>query len=208
MAEYSLFGAANRLDFDAILNRNPIMKRELCELLDYKLDSIAAPPSDLIVPFECPLELHAQYTRDEILAGLGVWTSQRQPPVREGVKHIPELPADVFFITLNKTESMYSPTTMYEDYAISETLFHWQSQSTTPDTSPTGARYIGHRSLGHTILLCVRENRGLDGQSAPYYFLGAADYVSHHGSRPMSMVWRLHVPMPATLVRKTATLAA
>jgi hypothetical protein len=81
----------------------------------------------LSVPFDCPLELHADYTRDEILAGLGVWTLQSQREVREGVLYIESLPADIFLITLTKTEGDYSPTTMYEDYAISEELFHWQS---------------------------------------------------------------------------------
>ena len=38
---------------------------------------------------------------------------------------------DAFFVTLKKSESDYSPTTMYRDYPISPTLFHWESQSTT-----------------------------------------------------------------------------
>ena len=38
---------------------------------------------------------------------------------------------DAFFVTLKKSEADYSPTTMYRDYPISPTLFHWESQSTT-----------------------------------------------------------------------------
>jgi hypothetical protein len=79
--------------------------------------------------------------------------------MREGVLALKELPADLFLITLNKTERKYSPTTMYEDYAISERVFHWQSQSTASPGSPTGQRYLHHRQLGHSILLAVRENR-------------------------------------------------
>ena len=58
--------------------------------------------------------------------------------VREGVKWLPEKQLDVFFVTLNKSDKDYSPTTMYNDYSINETLFHWQSQSTTAADSPTG----------------------------------------------------------------------
>ena len=67
---------------------------------------------------------------------------------REGVKWLPARNTDVFFNTLNKADTDYSPTTMNNDYSINEILFHWQLQSTTSDTSPTGQRYIHHRELG------------------------------------------------------------
>ena len=44
--------------------------------------------------------------------------------------------SDVFFVTLNKADKDYSPTTMYNDYSINSELFHWQSQSTTAENSP------------------------------------------------------------------------
>ena len=68
---------------------------------------------------------------------------------------------DAFFVTLQKTQEAYSPTTMYEDYAISDELFHWQSQSTTSATSATGQRYINQRENGYTPLLFVRESKAL-----------------------------------------------
>ena len=115
--------------------------------------------------------------------------------------------ADLLFVTLNKTETDYSPTTMYEDYAINEKLFHWQSQSTTSETSPTGCRYIKHSKRGNPILLFVREHKKINGLACPYNFLGPVDYVEHSGSRPMSIIWKLQNPMPAHLLRQTARLA-
>ena len=56
--------------------------------------------------------------------------------VREGVKWLPDKQLDVFFVTLNKADKDYSPTTMYNDYSINESLFHWQSQSTTRRLHP------------------------------------------------------------------------
>ena len=185
-----------------------VLCAELRELLEYQLDESGAAPLALTLPFVCPPELHAAYTRDEILAALGHWTLQRQPAMREGVLHLPALKADVFMVTLNKTDKDYSPTTMYQDYAISETLFHWQSQSTTSEDSPTGMRYREHQGRGHTILLCVRENNGGSGPSQPYYFLGPVDYVKHSGSKPMSITWRMRYPIPAALLRRTAVAAA
>jgi hypothetical protein len=108
----------------------------------------------------------------------------------------------VFFVTLNKSEKDYSPSTLYDDYAIDETLFHWQSQSTTSDNSSTGQRYINHRKLGDRVLLFVREYKKENGVTSPYYYLGTANYVSHTGSRPMSIVWQLHYSVPASLVKK------
>jgi len=94
---------------------------------------------------------------------------------------------------------------MYEDYAIDEYLFHWQSQSTTPDNSPTGQRYISHRKTGNNVLLFVREYKSENGIAAPYHFLGKVNYVSHIGSKPMSITWRLEEPMIQKLKRKSSS---
>lgn len=80
---------------------------------------------------------------------------------------------------------------MYEDYAISEELFHWQSQSTTSEASKTGQRYINHRKMGSKVVLFVREFNEEDGLTSSYYCLGTDNYVSHVWERPMSIVWRL-----------------
>jgi hypothetical protein len=211
MLLFSLWGRAqlpNSLDAGlARINANPQLRAELLELLAWRLSRVmsVAPPLDL--PFLCPLELHSSYTRDEVLAGLGFWTLQAQREMREGVLHLPELPADVFFVTLNKTEKDYSPTTMYDDYALSDTRFHWQSQSTTAAESLTGRRYIEHVARGHSILLFARERKTASGLSCPYSFLGPASFESHEGSHPMSIVWRLHHPLSAKLLRRLARLA-
>jgi len=112
---------------------------------------------------------------------------------------------DAFFVTLQKTEEDYSPTTMYEDYLVSHDQFHWQSQSNTSAESPTGKRYIHHRQMGYSPLFFVRETRTLpSGLSAPYAYLGPGEFVSHTGSRPMSIVWKLRHPVPARLFRVMA----
>jgi hypothetical protein len=186
---------------------NPTMLSELRELLVWKLALVDEVPAELTLPFLCPLQLHADYSRDEILAAFGVWTLANQREVREGVLYVESLPADLFFVTLNKTEEDYSPTTMYEDYAISDEFFHWQSQSTTSANSPTGQRYIHHAAHGSCVLLFVREDKRRNGLAMPYTFLGPVDYVSHEGSSPMSIVWRLRHKLPAKLLRHVRRLA-
>lgn len=175
------------------------IRREICDLLEYSEAHIEFLPKPVELGFENALELHATYTRAQAFAALGHYTLTQKPAggSREGVVYLKDKMTDVFFVTLNKTEEHYSPTTMYRDYAISETLFHWQSQSTTSASSPTGRRYIEHEQRGSKVLLFVREYNKVDGVTQPYLFLGTARYLSHEGSRPMSITWKLDHPMPA-----------
>lgn len=197
-------GISDLRQFVDNLKASDIFFAELIAVLNYLFehaDLVTAKPE---LPFACPLELHANYTRDEILAALGNWTLAKSPEMREGVKYLPEINTDIFLITLNKSEKQYSPTTMYLDYAISDDLFHWQSQSTTSTESATGKRYLNGTS---TVLLFVRENKNADGVSSSYCFLGPATYVSHSGSKPVNITWKLRYKMPARLCRMTERMA-
>lgn len=114
-----------------------------------------------------------------------------------GVYRVDERHLDALLVTTVKTDSGFSPTTMYRDYAISPTLFHWESQSTTREASATGQRYINHARSGDSILLFAREHKVTEfGGGAPYVFLGSAEYVRHEGERPMAITWRLGTAMP------------
>ena len=108
--------------------------------------------------------------------------------------------SDLFFITLNKSDEDYSPTTRYQDYPISPTLFHWESQSRTATASPTGQRYVHHAERGSKVILFVRENKRDERDvSTPYLCLGPARHVSHKSDRPMQIVWELERPMPSEI---------
>ena len=187
---------------DKRLRGNRSVVNDLQAILDYRLAHSHASHAGRVPIGTGALTIHSQYTRDEILVGLGHWTMAKRPDQREGVLHLSQSKVDAFFVTLQKTEEDYSPTTMYEDYLISHELFHWQSQSNTSVESPTGQRYIHHRNQGYTPLLFVRETKELPtGLAAPYTFLGPAEYVSHQGSRPISIVWKLKHHVPARLFR-------
>lgn len=183
------------------LTKSPQMLKELRALLTYNFSKIDFIDEPVELGFDCPLDLYCTYTRDQLLVALDF---MKPNTVREGVKWLPEKNIDVFMITLNKSEKDYSPSTMYNDYSINETLFHWQSQSTTSEQSKTGQRYINHEKNGSHVLLFVREYKNdLYGNTAAYTFLGKAEYVSHSGSRPMNIVWKLDRPIPAKYLKKT-----
>ena len=147
-----------------------------------------------------PLRVHARYTREEIVSALDYVSIDGRKPnsFREGVLFSPPANADAFLVTLHKSEADYSPTTMYQDYAISPDLFHWESQSVTSVASKTGQRYLNHRANGSHVLLFTRPQKvSAFGTGAPYLFLGEADYVEHRGERPIAITWHLRTPMPA-----------
>lgn len=188
-----------------MLSDSTVMLHELTELLRYKLDKIDFIDKPVEVGFDCPLDLHCTYTRDQILVALDF---MKPSSLREGVKWLPDKQLDVFFLTLNKSEKDYSPTTMYNDYSLNSELFHWQSQSTTSESSATGQRYINHKERGSKILLFVREFKSdrKFGTTEAYTYLGTANYVSHTGSRPMNITWKLDNPIPAKYLKKTNKL--
>ena len=186
------------------LSDSPVMLSELIALLEYNYNHIDFIDAPVDLGFDCPLDLHCTYTRDQLLVAMDF---MKPNTVREGVKWLPEKGIDVFFITLNKSDKDYSPTTMYKDYSINETLFHWQSQSTTNAEGKVGQRYINHRKNGSKVLLFVREFKNdVYGNTAPYTYLGTANYVSHNGSRPMNITWKLDEPIPAKYLKKTNKL--
>jgi len=184
---------------------SPVMRAELLELLRYQYNRIDFIDEPVDLDFDCPLDLHCTYTRDQLLVAMDFL---KPATVREGVKWLPDKSLDVFFVTLNKADKDYSPTTMYNDYSVSESLFHWQSQSTTAEDSPTGQRYIHHRERGSRVLLFVREFKTdhVTGGAEAYTYLGTASYVKHDGSRPMNITWKLDQPIPAKFLKKTNKL--
>jgi len=92
--------------------------------------------------------VHGHYTRAEIEAahcyaeacGYGVLSIESPWIHREGVLAHQASATDLLFITLRKSEALFSPSTRYRDLALGPSLFHWESQSTTTASSPSGQR--------------------------------------------------------------------
>lgn len=156
---------------------------------------------------EVPLQVHARYSRVEIQAAFGdalpcgvqvggEFVKPEVPVWREGVKWMGLERCDVFLITLNKTGKRFSPTTRYRDYAVSRELLHWESQSGTTATSPTGQRYQRHVQQGSAVMIFAR----LNADDRAFHFLGPATYMHHQGERPMQVTWRLTHALPGDLL--------
>jgi hypothetical protein len=157
---------------------------------------------------DVPLQIHGRYTRDEILAALGISSTDAPREWREGVRRVEPQGLDLLAVTIEKVASRFSPTTMYKDRPISPVLFQWESQSTTSIDSPTGRRYIDHQQSGDLIWLFCREtDQSARRETIAFMFLGPVHHVNHKGSKPIEILWRLERPMPAEFYVRTRAVS-
>jgi superfamily II DNA or RNA helicase len=189
------------------IGKNKKLVQEIIELLEIIIDEIDFLEINAELNILQPLKLHARYTRDQILVAFGFSTFEKQSSNREGVAENKKLNIEVLFIDLIKSEEDYSPTTFYNDYAISNTLFHWQSQNQTKGDSGKGLTYIHHRKLGKKILLFAREKAKKENKNTNgYVFLGEANFISSEGTKPMNIIWELKEPIPNFLWKSSAKM--
>jgi superfamily II DNA or RNA helicase len=183
---------------------NAAVRSELLNLMDILEARVSHLQAPLPSQADVPLQIHARYTRVEILAAFGAAGEMATPEWREGVKWFPEAKTDLLAFTLDKSVGHFSPTTRYKDYAISPSLIHWESQSRTREDSETGQRYQLHAARGSSILLFARLNT----DERAFWFLGPATYVKHEFEMPMAITWRLYRPMPGDLFAAFAAAVA
>jgi hypothetical protein len=176
------------------------LREEVLEFLPLLEDQVVHLHRPLDLPQPVPLQVHAIYTREEVLGAFGASTVTAPLPLQTGVYWHQPTHTDIFLVTLQKTERDYSPTTRYLDYAISDRLFHWESQSVTTVASATGQRYLHQEARGTNIVIFVRHaKRDAAGRTMPYFCAGTASYVEHRSERPIQITWRLHDPLPGDI---------
>jgi superfamily II DNA or RNA helicase len=180
------------------------VQEELLDLLEVLAARIEHVPVPLSTHVGVPLEVHAQYSRVEVLAAFGIGEGAKVAPWQTGVYWAAHAQADLFAFTLDKTTGQFSPTTRYRDYAISPDLIHWESQSVTRADSETGLRYQQHAAMGTSVMLFTRRRS----DQRAFYFLGPATYVKHESELPMAITWRLTHSLPGDLFAAFAAAVA
>jgi len=190
------------------IGANHILVDEIIELLEIILNKIDFLEKGIKLPYNQPLKVHSRYTRDQILVAFEMSTFESKSSNREGCANNINLNTEILFIDLIKSEKDFSPTTLYQDYAISDTLFHWQTQNSARPELGRGLSYIQHMEQGKTILLFVREqNENEFKNTMSYVFIGKAKLNDFYGSKPMSITWQLSEPMPPYLWKESAKMA-
>lgn len=187
------------------LGEDPLMRREIVWLLE-----AAAAGVDFASP-ESPngrlerafgLELHADYAMKAVGALLGDNAPRK---MMSGVAYLKAIGTDCFFVTIRKDEKTYKAKVRYDDYAVNDGEFHWESQAATSHAGAVGRRYqqIDFRNpAAPQGLLFVREVKEDDFGTSPFTFLGRVRYVRSWGDKPMSIVWALQTKLPARLLER------
>ena len=190
------------------IGKNIVLTKEILEVLEILIEKIDFIEKEILLDYSQPLKIHSRYTREQILAAFGDSIFLKKSSNREGVVNLEIKNTELLLVTLEKTEKNYSPTTMYNDYAISKNIFHWQSQNSSKPEIGKGLAYINHKKNNKKILLFVREkNTDQYGNTMGYVFLGNVNYQEHYGAKPMSINWELDEPLPPYLWKSTVKMA-
>lgn len=191
---------------DAIrsLSSSPWILEDLQTLVNIRLEGLSKTTRWFSVADDAEIELYACYSADEIHLlledKLGRWQVL-------GTQYNKENRFAMVFVTLNKSDHEYSPSTLYEDYAISQSQFHWQSMNKTQIASAEGQRIINQRLNGWKFILFVRDSKRDEyGNTNGYYCLGEMDFNSSHGECPINVVWDMHDPIPGFILESAKAI--
>jgi len=185
------------------LAREPHVLGEMRELVDIlesrsRISTRPIPGLD-----DLPLTLHASYQIREILTAVGWLTADKRTPFQAGVLALVERRTELLFVTLDKSDG-YHDRIAYHDYAVSPTVFHWQTQNSAGPHTKAGRRYLECLSNGWRFQLFVRTTK-----HAAYVACGPVritDVNNITGDRPMSVSWTLDVPLPVGLFSEFSVL--
>ena len=171
---------------------------ELYVLVELRLSQLSKTTQWISIDDEAEIELYGCYSADEIHLllenKLGRWQVF-------GTQYNTERKFAMVFVTINKSDKEYSPSTRYEDYAISPNQFHWQSMNSVRIDSEEGQRIIQQPTNGWKYILFVRDAKKDEyGNTNGYYCLGLIDYNSSIGERPMNVVWNMQHSIPGFIL--------
>jgi hypothetical protein len=147
-----------------------------------------------------PLKLHGVYTKDQIFVAIGTSTIEKKSSNREGVERNKNLNLEAMYVDIIKDREEGSNTN-YNDFAINEFLFNWETQNKVGPDSQAGKNYINQTQ---TMLLFVRQQATFPedkGRTMGYTYLGEVTLVKYQGSKPMEIIWKLKTPMPASFLK-------
>jgi superfamily II DNA or RNA helicase/HKD family nuclease len=187
-------------DFYARLNQSSFIREELAELAGVLQSRATLRYRNIPGLEDLPLCLHACYQIREILTAAGWLTAERRIPFQAGVLPLADRHVELLFVTLDKSSGFHDRIA-FHDYAISTERFHWQTQNSAGPDTTAGRRYLESPDNGWTFQLFVRLRKG-----EPYRACGPVVRESAEGDRPMSIVWRLSVPLPVRFFQEFSVL--
>lgn len=185
------------------LNNFPYFKEELQACIDIRLSQLFQTTRWVSVG-NVELELYGCYSADEIHV---IFEGEVRRGNILGTQYLADQKVALVFVSTNKSDKDYSPSTLYQDYAISERQFHWQSKNDVRIQSEDGQRIIHQRENNWKYLLFVRDHKRDEyGFTNGYYFLGEMEYESSHGECPMNVIWNMKYDIPGNILELTMAI--
>jgi len=167
--------------------------------------------------FEIALESHDSGYRLSPIGIIGIDEENAQRKLWQHYmrKDIPPLFGEVFntgawrqgFVSRNKRlfllvtldKSQIQAEHQYDDGFVSPTIFKWQSQNRTSQSSSHGQAIRNHQAKEISVHLFVRRQSKVNNKAAPFVYCGELDFVDWAGERPISVTWKLRDAVPASL---------
>lgn len=193
---HSLQGMFNDLSQDELFCAE---MKELAVLLKNRCEAYEMDDNSSILNF--PLKLHGVYTKDQIFVAIETSSLEKKSSCREGAERNKRLNVEAMFVDIIKDRDEGSNTN-YNDFAINDLLFNWETQNKVSPTSQAGKDYINQTQ---TMLLFVRQQNTYPedkGRTMGFTYLGKVNLVKWRGAKPMEIVWRLKTPMPASMLNR------
>lgn len=182
------------------LNKFPYFKEELQTCVEFRLSQLYQTTRWVSVG-NIELELYGSYSADEIHV---MFEGDIRRGNILGTQYLQDQKVALVFVSTNKSDKDYSPSTLYQDYAISEHQFHWQSKHDVKIQSKDGQRIIKQQENEWKYLLFVRDRKRDEfGFTNAYYFLGEMEYDSSHGECPMNVIWNMKNDIPGNILELT-----
>jgi hypothetical protein len=158
---------------------------------------------------DVPLVIHGRYLDVELSVAFDsvARTSGCYRHFFTGVERVGGGRYDLLLTTLDKGDVTHEHL-QYKDFPLTESLFQWQSKSSTRADEENGLRLVEPRSHGATPLLLVREaKKDSRNVTSAFRYLGPVEPVKHSGERPITIEWRLGTPLLPEWVRRWGTVA-
>jgi superfamily II DNA or RNA helicase/HKD family nuclease len=173
----------------------PVLTRELVEwrLAEY-LSRAWSDVSEVLPDGPKALRVGASYMREEIPPLLG--SAFTRTVWQQGIVAVPS--GLVLLVTLDKQGKVENQK--YEDRFESPSQFQWQSQNQTTRDGKHGRLIHGHAAMGKQIHLFVRKRgKRANSTAAPFFYCGELVFERWEGERPITVWWRLKVPLQGEL---------
>jgi superfamily II DNA or RNA helicase len=146
--------------------------------------------------------LWSSYRRDQIPGLFGL-------PYQERLwqSGIISKPGHVFLLVTLEKEDLPAEH-RYQDRFLNASELQWQSQNRMARDQNGALRLANHRQSGLQIHLFVRRAKRDDAGAAPFIYCGELQFQRWEGDKPITVCWRLELPVPERLWASLGILPA